>query len=188
MRVDARPKARPTAKRLQFRRGCRHLVTATADIVCQWFGGQRTADKVRPASFSSALPFSRISRPHSRVSFMLSYLVLALSFLIQISWHESKTKLQPNMRHREDQVTSLHQYYIHKRTDSEFHAELSHLVLRENWLWIGRTPRVTFGSATATIVCLEWWPLFNISCQLSILSLLCPLLHNPSCINTLGGS
>jgi hypothetical protein len=39
MRVDASPKARPTAKRLQFRRGCRHLVTlelerATADIAC----------------------------------------------------------------------------------------------------------------------------------------------------------
>ena len=69
MRVDARPKAKPKAKRLQFRRGCRHLVTlelerATADIVCQWFRGQRTADKVRPASFSSAVSLSRASRPH----------------------------------------------------------------------------------------------------------------------------
>lgn len=34
----ARPKARPTAKRPQLRRGCRHLVTverATAYIACQ---------------------------------------------------------------------------------------------------------------------------------------------------------
>ena len=44
-RVVARPQAKPTAKRLQLRRGCRHLATlelerATAYIACQWFRGR----------------------------------------------------------------------------------------------------------------------------------------------------
>ena len=109
----------------------------------------------RQLSLSFALSLFRVSRPHWRVSFVLSYLVLVLSFLLHISWHESRTKLQPNMRHREDQKASLHRYYSLKRTDSEFRSELAHLLLRENWLWIERTPRDAFGRATVTIVCLE---------------------------------
>ena len=111
MRVDARPNARPTAKRLQFRRGCRHSDTEDNEQLVKF---------ARQLSLSFALSLFRVSRPHWRVSFVLSYLVLVLSFLLHTSWHESRTKLQPNMRHREDQKASLHRYYSLKEQIHSF--------------------------------------------------------------------
>ena len=139
-RVVAKPKARPTAKRLQLRRGRRHLVTleleldrATAYIACH-------SGSEDNASFSAKAFFLPLFQPRWTeflcVSSLLSYLVLALSgFRIPTHKHiatslgmRAETKLQFNnckpAKTKRPPFTDITNAF-NKRIDPELHAELA---------------------------------------------------------------
>ena len=142
-RVVAKPKARPTAKRPQFRRGRRHLVTlelelerATAYIACQWFRGQRTrgvscsvklsfsrSSNLAGPSFSAFRPCFRISCWHSAVSVspVHNHIATSLDMKAEAKLQFNKCNPAKTKRPPFTDITNA----FNKRIDPELHAELA---------------------------------------------------------------